>query len=187
MRRRRLLGTSLLGPSLLGASLLSAGWPARAASSAGPSGASSAASSVPAPAVSTAASSATPTGPTVHIWKSPTCGCCGDWVAHLQAHGFRTRVFDTGNEAMRERLRIPARYGSCHTAQVAGYALEGHVPAADIRRLLRERPRAIGLAVPGMPIGSPGMDGPAYGGRRDPHEVLLIRPDGSARTWRAYR
>lgn len=158
---------------LLGAALLPlAGLPVHAASS-------SASSSAPA--------AAQPAGPTVNIWKSPTCGCCGDWVAHLQASGFRTRVFDTGNEAMRERLRIPARYGSCHTAQVEGYALEGHVPAADIRRLLRDKPRAIGLAVPGMPIGSPGMDGPAYGGRRDAYDVLLINADGSARTWQAYR
>lgn len=158
---------------LLGAALLPlAGLPVQAA----PSSASS-----PAPGAAQAA------GPTVNIWKSPTCGCCGDWVAHLQASGFRTRVFDTGNEAMRERLRIPARYGSCHTAQVEGYALEGHVPAADIRRLLRDKPQAIGLAVPGMPIGSPGMDGPAYGGRRDAYDVLLIKADGSARTWQAYR
>ena len=158
---------------LLGAALLPlAGLPVHAASSS---------ASSPAPAAAQAA------GPMVNIWKSPTCGCCGDWVAHLQASGFRTRVFDTGNEAMRERLRIPARYGSCHTAQVEGYALEGHVPAADIRRLLRDKPRAIGLAVPGMPIGSPGMDGPAYGGRRDAYDVLLINADGSARTWQAYR
>jgi len=139
------------------------------------------------PATARAAAPAAPAGPLVRIWKSPTCGCCGDWVAHLQSSGFRTQVFDTGNEAMRERLRMPDRYGSCHTAQVDGYALEGHVPASEIRRLLRERPRAVGLAVPGMPIGSPGMDGPAYGGRRDPYDVLLIARDGRATVYRAYR
>ena len=77
--------------------------------------------------------------------------------------------------------------GSCHTARVEGYALEGHVPVADVRRLLAERPDAVGLAVPGMPVGSPGMDGPAYGGRRDPYDVLLVQRDGGARIWSQYR
>jgi len=118
--------------------------------------------------------------PRVEVWLSPTCGCCKDWIAHLQANGFRTVVFETGNTAMRGRLGIAAKYGSCHTARVGGYAIEGHVPAADIRRLLKERPQAIGLAVPGMPVGSPGMDGPAYEGRKDPYNVLLLAADGSA-------
>ncbi len=81
---------------------------------------------------------------------------------------------------MRGRLGVALKYGSCHTARVGGYAIEGHVPAADIRRLLKERPQAIGLAVPGMPVGSPGMDGPEYEGRKDPYNVLLIMADGSA-------
>ena len=82
---------------------------------------------------------------------------------------------------------MPERYASCHTARVGGYLLEGHVPAADIRRLLAGKPKAIGLAVPGMPVGSPGMDGPAYGGRRDPYDVLLVQGDGKAAVFASYR
>ncbi len=110
----------------------------------------------------------------VDVWKSPTCGCCKVWIDRLREQGFTVRVFDTGNNAMRGKLGIPAKLGSCHTARVGGYALEGHVPIADIRRLLKERPDAIGLAVPGMPVGSPGMDGPDYGDRRDAYDVLLV-------------
>jgi hypothetical protein len=125
--------------------------------------------------------------PLVEVWKDPSCGCCQAWVAHLQAQGFRTRLHDTGNQAVRARLGLPERYGSCHTAQVAGYVIEGHVPAADIHRLLKQRPAALGLAVPGMPVGSPGMDDPAYGGRRDPYDVLLVATDGSATTFQSHR
>lgn len=114
----------------------------------------------------------------VQVWKDPQCGCCGDWVAHMAAHGFDVEVRDEGNTAARTRAGIPRELGSCHTAFVGGYALEGHVPAADVRRLLNLRPDAIGLAVPGMPIGSPGMDGAAYAGRRDRYDVLLIGRDG---------
>ena len=125
--------------------------------------------------------------PLVEVWKSPSCGCCKDWIAHLDANGFRTQVHDTGNTAMRGRLGIDIKYGSCHTARVDGYAIEGHVPAADIRRLLKERPKAIGLAVPGMPVGSPGMDGPGYNGRKDPYDVLLIATDGKASVFQPHR
>ena len=125
--------------------------------------------------------------PLVEVWKSPTCGCCKDWIAHMEANGFRTLVHDTGNTAVRGRLGIDMKYGSCHTARVDGYAIEGHVPAADIRRLLKERPKAIGLAVPGMPIGSPGMDGPEYNGRKDPYDVLLIATDGNASVFQPHR
>lgn len=82
---------------------------------------------------------------------------------------------------------MPERYASCHTGMVQGYALEGHVPAREIKRLLRERPKAVGLAVPSMPLGSPGMDGPAYGGRRMPYDVLLISADGQSTVYQAYR
>ena len=125
--------------------------------------------------------------PLVEVWKSPTCGCCKDWIAHMEANGFRTLVHDTGNTAVRGRLGIDMKYGSCHTARVDGYAIEGHVPATDIRRLLKERPKAIGLAVPGMPIGSPGMDGPEYNGRKDPYDVLLIATDGNASVFQPHR
>lgn len=127
------------------------------------------------------------TRPEVEVWKAPTCGCCKDWVTHLEANGFSVKVFDTGNTAMRARLGIPERLGSCHTARVGGYAIEGHVPAQDIHRLLAQRPKAIGLAVPGMPIGSPGMDGPAYGNRRDPYDVLLVQANAAPSVFRAVR
>jgi len=125
--------------------------------------------------------------PPMQVWKSPTCGCCKDWIAILQREGFTVQTFDDGNNAARERLGLPARYGSCHTARIGGYALEGHVPVREIRRLLAERPDAIGLAVPGMPVGSPGMDGPQYGGRREPYDVLLVHRDGSSRVYASYK
>ncbi|MFN0164214.1 MAG: DUF411 domain-containing protein [Burkholderiales bacterium] len=118
---------------------------------------------------------------TAEVWKSPTCGCCTKWVKHLEAHGFRVRVHDVGNNAARARLRIPKELGSCHTALIAGYAIEGHVPAADILRLIKERPAAIGLAVPGMPLGSPGME--MEDGRRDRYNVLLVNRNGSTRVF----
>lgn len=125
--------------------------------------------------------------PAVEVWKDPNCGCCREWIAYLEREGFAVVAHDTGNAAARRRLGIPPQYGSCHTAAVGGYAIEGHVPAEDIRRLLAQRPDAIGLAVPGMPVGSPGMDGAIYRGRRDPYDVLLIRRDGSAVVARAVR
>jgi hypothetical protein len=122
----------------------------------------------------------------VEVWKSPSCGCCKDWITHLEANGFRVKVNDVGNTAARARLKVPIKLGSCHTARVGPYAIEGHVPAADIRRLIKERPAAVGLAVPGMPVGSPGMDGPAYENRQDPYDVLLIANDGSTRVFSSY-
>jgi hypothetical protein len=130
---------------------------------------------------------AMPASPLVEVWKSPTCGCCEDWVAHLKNNGFDVKLHDSGNTDARQRLGMPLLYGSCHTAQVGGYALEGHVPAREIRRLLSEKPQAVGLAVPAMPRGAPGMDAPAYGGARDPYDVLLVRRDGSARIYQSYR
>ena len=112
----------------------------------------------------------------VEVWRSPTCGCCGAWVKHLQENGFATQVHMVGDtSAMRRSLGIPDRLGSCHTAKVGGYAIEGHVPAADIRRLLAERPKARGLTAPGMPAGSPGMDVP----NSPPYDVLLVGNDES--------
>lgn len=135
------------------------------------------------------AASSLPARPTsIEMWKGPSCTCCGDWVRHMQAHGFElTRVHDQGNTEARERLHIPLALGSCHTALIDGYVVEGHVPAREVRRLLRERPKAVGLAVPGMRLGSPGMDGPEYGGRRDPYEVLLVLADGRTQVYQAYR
>lgn len=122
----------------------------------------------------------------ITVWKDPNCGCCKDWITHLKGHGFDVTALDHGNNAARARLGMPQKFASCHTALIDGYVIEGHVPATDIQRLLREKPRALGLAVPGMPIGSPGMDGPAYGGRRDPYAVLLIQTNGSAQIFKAY-
>ncbi len=121
------------------------------------------------------------------IWKSPSCGCCKDWIAHMRGAGFEFSVHETGNTAIRGRLKLPAALGSCHTALIDGYAIEGHVPARDVQRLLKERPQAVGLSVPGMPIGSPGMDGPEYGGQRDPYDVLLVLADGRTRVFASYR
>ena len=123
---------------------------------------------------------------TVQVWKDPNCGCCQAWVEHLQASGFKVEVRDVGNTAARKRLGMPEKLGSCHTATVSGYVIEGHVPATDIHRLLKERPVALGLAVPGMPIGSPGMDGPEYKGRKDAYDVLLVQKDGSAQSFQRY-
>ena len=122
----------------------------------------------------------------VEVWKDPSCGCCKDWVTHLEANGFHVKVHETGNNAVRARLGIDPKYGSCHTAVVDGYALEGHVPAREIRRLLKEKPPALGLAVPGMVVGSPGMDGPAYGGRQDAYDVLLLARGGGSRVYQRY-
>jgi len=138
--------------------------------------------------VSTAglARAASPTPTAVEVWKDPNCGCCKDWVDHMQANGFSVTVHETGNAAVRTQLGLPQKLGSCHTALVGGYLLEGHVPAADVQRLLREKPQALGLAVPGMPVGSPGMDGAIYGGRKDPYDVLLVARNGSTKVFSSY-
>jgi Cu/Ag efflux protein CusF len=124
--------------------------------------------------------------PVLQVWKDPNCGCCQDWVNYLQADGFQVQVFDTGNTAVRKRLGLPEKFGSCHTGLIGGYVIEGHVNAREIRRLLAEKPKAIGLAVPGMPVGSPGMDGPVYGERRDAYDVVLVQPDGTGRVYQHY-
>ena len=119
---------------------------------------------------------ASPQRTQVELWKDPSCGCCKDWMAHMQQPGFDFTVHEVGNNGARARLGLPRALGSCHTALVGGYLIEGHVPAGDVQRLLREKPRALGLAVPGMPVGSPGMDGPEYQGRKDAYDVLLVTP-----------
>lgn len=125
--------------------------------------------------------------PLVEVWKSPACGCCKDWVAHLESNGFAVKVYETGNNEARARLGMPVKFASCHTARVDGYLLEGHVPASEVHRMLKEKPKALGLAVPAMPVGSPGMDGPEYKGRKDPYDVLLVQADGNASVYRSYR
>lgn len=112
----------------------------------------------------------------VHVYKDPNCGCCTAWVDHLKAAGFSVKVTETGDtSSVRKRLGMPDRVGGCHTATPDGYVLEGHVPATEVKRLLATKPQAIGLAVPGMPVGSPGME---FGDRRDPYQVLLIDRNG---------
>jgi hypothetical protein len=116
----------------------------------------------------------------IEVWKSPTCGCCGKWVEHLEENGFAVKAKNT-SPAMLDRIKrqagIEDKLASCHTGLIDGYAIEGHVPAADIKKLLEERPDAIGLTVPNMPIGSPGMEQP--GGETEPYDVLLVKKDGS--------
>ena len=112
---------------------------------------------------------AAPAGPTVTVYKSPTCGCCGKWIAHLQAAGFTVVAHDTDDvNAVRSSMGVPFRLGSCHTARVGNYVIEGHVPADLITRLLTEHPAIAGLAVPGMVTGSPGMEGPGA----QPYDVV---------------
>jgi hypothetical protein len=120
----------------------------------------------------------------ITVWKNPDCGCCKEWVAHLQKNGFEVVAKDVPDTApIRQKLGLPTKFGSCHTAQMGAYVLEGHVPAKEIRRLLREQPKAVGLAVPGMPVGSPGME---VGDRQDPYDVLLVLADGSSRVYQSY-
>ncbi|CUB01472.1 DUF411 domain-containing protein [Comamonas thiooxydans] len=138
------------------------------------------------------AMAATPAKIAMEVWKDPNCGCCKDWIALMEQAGFAVKVHDVGNSAVRAKLGLPTRLGSCHTALVGGYLVEGHVPAADVHKLLKQKPKALGIAVPGMPIGSPGMDGPEYGGRKDPYDVLLVTPslmrsDVSTSVFTSYR
>lgn len=108
----------------------------------------------------------------VQVYKSASCGCCGAWVEHMRRAGFSVRATDVDDlDAVKARFGVPDELASCHTAIVAGYVVEGHVPAGDVRRLLAERPRATGLAVPGMPIGSPGME---QGNTREPYQTILF-------------
>lgn len=135
---------------------------------------------------------ASPTQIPMEVWKDPNCGCCKDWIVLMEQAGFSVKVHDTGNTAVRAKLGLPAQYGSCHTALVGGYVVEGHVPAADVHKLLKDKPKALGITVPGMPIGSPGMDGPEYGGRKDPYDVLLVSKNlmgnnVNARVFTSYR
>ena len=117
------------------------------------------------------------------VFKDPTCGCCGKWVEHVRANSFAVEVKEVSDFAdYSRRSGVPSKLRGCHTAIVDGYTVEGHVPAADIQRLLSERPEAKGLVVPGMPIGSPGMEG----GRRQAYSVLLFGTDGRTSVFRDY-
>ncbi|HEU0015764.1 MAG TPA: DUF411 domain-containing protein [Longimicrobium sp.] len=158
---------------------------ALAACNSGAQGASPGASASPAgadysaaPASGTTASAgaqAPVPGTRLVVYKSPTCGCCIKWVDHVKAAGFDVEVHDTANVAPVKRANgLPQHLDSCHTALVNGYVIEGHVPAEVIARLLRERPNVAGIAVPGMPMGSPGMEGPT----KQPYDVVAFTKDG---------
>ena len=115
----------------------------------------------------------------VEVWKSPSCGCCSGWMKHMQSAGHAVNAHDVVQDVLSKIKRqagIPDDLQSCHTAKIGGYAIEGHVPAQDIARLLSEKPDAIGLAVPDMPISSPGMN---FGPEKEPYDVLLVKRDGS--------
>lgn len=123
----------------------------------------------------------------IEVWKSATCSCCINWVKHLEANGFAVKV-NAATPSMLGRIRRQAGIGeklaACHTAKIEGYTIEGHVPAPDVKRLVAERPDAIGLTVPGMPIGSPGMEQP--GGETEPYDVLLVKKDGSVEVFASH-
>jgi hypothetical protein len=126
--------------------------------------------------VACAAPSPAPPAKSMRVYRSPSCGCCGGWVDHLRAGGFEVAVEMLDDVSpVAERLGVPERLRSCHTGEAGGYFVEGHVPAADVERLLKERPDARGIAVPGMPIGSPGME---MGNRRDSYHTLLVERGG---------
>ncbi|WP_262267478.1 DUF411 domain-containing protein [Microvirga yunnanensis] len=115
--------------------------------------------------------------PKVVVTKDPNCGCCGGWVEHMKAAGFPVEVVTTPQvNWVKVRLGVPDALASCHTAEVGGYVIEGHVPADAVKRLLAEKPQAKGLAVPGMPVGSPGME--VKGVENDTYEVVLFGPSG---------
>lgn len=114
--------------------------------------------------------------PEVVATKDPSCGCCEAWVKHLRDEGFRVQVVNAPVNPVKARLGVPRELASCHTAQVGGYVIEGHVPASAIKRLLSEKPSATGLAVPGMPVGSPGME--VEGVEPATYEVVLFGPGG---------
>ena len=117
---------------------------------------------------------------TVEIYKSPYCGCCGQWAEHMRKNGFTVNVHEVNDvPAARKKLGMPEQLGSCHTSKVGNYVIEGHVPAADVQRLLKEHPKALGLAVPSMPSGAPGMNIP----NSPPYETFLVQDDRRTRVY----
>jgi hypothetical protein len=122
----------------------------------------------------------------IEVWKSATCECCGAWVKHLEANGFQVKVNaaePAALAALKRQAGIGDKLASCHTAKIGGYVVEGHVPAPDIKRLVAEHPEAVGLTVPGMPVGSPGME---QGAETEPYDVLLIQKNGGTDVFASY-
>lgn len=116
----------------------------------------------------------------VEVFKSPYCGCCEKWVEHMRKAGFDVATKDVNDiPAARKAAGMPERFASCHTAKVGGYVVEGHVPATDVKRLLKEKPKAVGLAAPGMPQGSPGMET----NHPQAYDTLLVQADGSSKVF----
>ncbi|WP_125255837.1 DUF411 domain-containing protein [Brevundimonas fluminis] len=116
------------------------------------------------------------------VYKTPTCPCCDGWVAHMREAGFTTAVTVVDDlQPIRQRAGLPDALASCHTGMIGGYVVEGHVPAADVIHILDQRPSAVGLTVPGMPLGSPGMETPQ--GRRQPYDTLLVLRSGETRVF----
>lgn len=131
-------------------------------------------------AVSPLGAAEPPSSSSVEMWRNANCGCCGKWARHLEANGFTVKINESGGDKLRQIKKLASispELESCHTARVGGYLVEGHVPAADVQRLLAEKPDAVGLVVPGMPVGSPGME--SADGTTEPYEVLLLKKDGS--------
>lgn len=123
--------------------------------------------------------------PEMTVYKSPTCGCCGDWITHMEEHGFTIKTIQTDNMVpIKAENGVPIEMQSCHTAVVDGYVIEGHVPADDVVRLLNERPAVGGLAVPGMPIGSPGME--IEGQPAQPFDVVTFDQTGQVAVFSSY-
>jgi hypothetical protein len=116
--------------------------------------------------------------PLMTVYKSPTCGCCTSWVEHMENSGFKVSVVETNDmNPIKLELGVPVSMSSCHTAKIGNYFVEGHVPAEDVKRLLKEQPDALGIGVPGMPLGSPGMEVPS--GETQPYTVTRVNKDGS--------
>ena len=124
--------------------------------------------------------------PAVQVYKDPTCGCCSLWVEHLRKAGFTPTVTDVGDmTAIKTKYGVPVQARSCHTALVGGYVVEGHVPSADVQRLLKERPAIVGIGVAGMPIGSPGME--VAGMKPQPYDVLAFNKAGETQVFASHR
>ncbi len=118
--------------------------------------------------------------PKLEVYKSPHCGCCGKWIDHMKSNGFKVEIHDVEDvPGNRKKLGMPEKFASCHTAKIGAYLVEGHVPAADVKQMLKEKPKALGIAVPSMPAGSPGMDIP----NSPPYETLLVQSDGSSKVF----
>jgi hypothetical protein len=122
--------------------------------------------------------------PAVTVYKSPTCQCCAEWVTHMEDNGFEVKTTDLSDmQQIKNRFSVPRELSSCHTAVVGGYVVEGHVPAEEVKRMLVQQPQIVGLTVPGMPVGSPGME---RGNQLDPYNVLAFSQNGRANIFAKY-